>query len=132
MSRWIFEIENNEETFLVNPIGVEGKLKWEREDDRLYDFKKSINDLQFIKEDYQKFLHYRNTDSCMEHTLRVFQMCGLVRMLRFESVFTSLSGSWDLDKCIVKFKLEEADKYFCTTRKRKYKFNPPNLFTWVR
>ncbi len=120
MSRWIFEIKNEFETFEVKPSGVDKKLKWERKDDRLFDYSKSISDLRFFEEDYKKFLQYRSENPCTEHTLRVYQMCGLVRKLRFESKFSMTSGEWDLDKCTVKFKLNEVDKYLCLKKKKDF------------
>lgn len=120
MSRWVFEIENEFETFEVKPKGLDNKLRWEREDDRLFDFTKTIGDLLFTGEDFQKFLDYEQNYHCTENTLRIYQMCGLVRQLRFESKFSMSSGKWNLDKCTVQFKLDEVDKYLCVKRKREY------------
>ena len=127
MSRWVFEIENEFETFEVKPKGLDNKLKWEREDDRLFDFKKTISELLFTGEDFQKFLYYEQHHHCTENTLRVYQMCGLVRQLRFESKFSMSSGKWNLDKCTVQFKLDEPDKYLCVKKKKEY-----DIFTLIK
>lgn len=126
MSRWAFEIENEFETFEVIPLG-ENTLKWEREDDRLFDFKKSISSLTFAGDDYQKFRLYEDTLHCAEQTLRVYQYCGLVRKQRFEAKFSMASGKWDNDKCSVTFSIKEPDKYLCVKRKKEH-----NIFDLIK
>lgn len=134
MSRWQFEIENEIETFEVKPQGIENRLKWEPVGERVFDFKKSITDLTFIGDDYSKLLQYELTNHCTEQTLRVYQMCGLVRMLRFTAKFSMSSGKWDRDKCVVQFTIKESDKYLCVNRKREYNvfelMNPGVTANW--
>ncbi len=127
MSRWIYEIENELETFEVRPKVANNTIKWEREDDRLFDFTKTIGELIFSGEDYRRFLSYEEDNHCMEQIIRVYQVCGQTRRQRFESEFSMSSGRWDLDKCTVQFKLEETDKYLCVKRKKEH-----DIFTLIK
>lgn len=127
MSRWVYEIENELETFEVHPKVANNTIKWEREDDRLFDFTKTIGELIFSGEDYRRFLSYEQDNHCMEQTIRIYQVCGQTRRQRFESKFSMSSGRWDLDKCTVQFKLEETDKYLCVKRKKEH-----DIFTLIK
>ncbi|MGG5486253.1 hypothetical protein [Gaetbulibacter sp. PBL-D1] len=115
----LFELTNDE---LIDPMyvtpysGLELPLSWEKEELPRYDFQKKLKDLTFIKEDFQYFLSLEQSDSrCNLQTLRVLINCGMDAedTELFVGTFSMANGSWDLDKCTVKFKVDTVDSYQC-------------------
>ena len=111
-----FEIENIDGIREIYPLlGKNTSITYTREDERRYDFKKEIKELNFIGSDYNYFAAIENgLDRCKLHTLRVYNECGVLpEELKFTGTFSSSDGAWDLDKCTVKFKIKLLDAYSC-------------------
>ncbi len=95
--------------------GKDQKLTWNKEDDRKYDYKKELKEITLVKDDYKVFRELELTDDrCDLQTLRVLMECAINdEFTLFTGNFTMSSGTWDLDQCKVKFKVDAIDPYEC-------------------
>lgn len=107
----------NEAPRIITPFsGNDLSLKWDREDLPKYDFKKEVTEITLVKQDFAHFLALeQSNDNCELQTLRIISNCGFQSqdVILYEGTFTMSSGKWDLDKCTVKFKIEQEDPYKC-------------------
>lgn len=115
--KWKLEIVNDDgPREVVHFSGKSMSLSWEKYDGRRYDFKVSIKEVTLIKED---FMYYhgleKGEDRCNLSTLNLYLVCGefSLDVLKFTGTFSMSSGSWDIDKCIVRFKVESLNPYEC-------------------
>ena len=96
--------------------GKDLTITYEREDLPKYGFKKSLKDITFVKEDFSYFLSKEQSDEkCDRFQFNVISGCGFdeVENILFQGEFNMANGNWDLDRCTVKFKIEETNPYEC-------------------
>lgn len=111
-----FEVENIDGIRDVTPLlGKNNIITYTREDKRMYDFKKELKEISFTGADYRYFAAIEaGLDRCKLHTIRLYNECGALEDdLKFTGTFSSSDGSWDLDRCTVKFKIKLLDPYSC-------------------
>lgn len=114
-----FEINNDElaQPRVVVPFsGKDLSLNYELQDEPKFDFLTKIKDLTFVGDDFDFFNALETSDNnCDLQTVRVLLNCGFASEDHqlFKGTFSMSSGTWDLDKCNVKFKIDEEDPYSC-------------------
>lgn len=114
--KYIVESDGNDPIEIMPYGGSDSKLSWDREDERRYDFKKEIDDLVLIKEDFRTFYALeKDQNRCNLQTLKVLLFCGINTepFVLFTGTFSMSAGKWDLDRCTVTFKVETLDPYTC-------------------
>lgn len=100
---------------IVKPyIGTDASVSWEKQDAPIFDFKKELKELILLKNDFRYFYNLeKSANRCDLQNLSIILECGSDAFSIFEGHFTMSSGTWDLDRCTVKFKINFDDKYKC-------------------
>ena len=114
-----FELTNDllAEPRLITPYtGIDNSITWEKLETPIFDYSLKVKDLTFVGEDFDYFLALeKSSNNCDLQTLNIKSSCGLGidTFTLFTGTFSMSSGSWDLDKCTVKFKIDFDDAYKC-------------------
>lgn len=114
--KWKFEIEGNSATREVFPkLNSDFAIKWNKQDDRKYDFTKEIEDITFTGDDFNYLYTLEKNGECYFFYFRIYLVCGSEQEnhLMYEGTFNTISVKWDLDRCVQTIKVKSIDPYTC-------------------
>src|SRR5690606_7967504 len=114
--KWKFVIDNGIETREVHPlVNSNFNIKWTRDDERRYDFRKEVPNVIFLNEDYNFIYNLQKNNQCYYYYFRIYLICGPLQEddLKFEGSFNTFSAKWDLDQCQLEVKITPLDAYKC-------------------